>query len=80
MEKIYAEVGFGNDTFFSTEIENEGKEYRVPGFIKPKRISGYYLRLWIFKSIIILSTNPGLEIVKKDKNRLKILFGMSGTN
>lgn len=53
MEKVFAEMGFGNDTFLSTEMENEDKEYRIPKFIKPKIISGYYLRFWIFKTVFI---------------------------
>ncbi len=80
MKKVFAEVGFGNDTFFSTEIENGNKEYRIPEFVKPKFIKGYYFRFWIFKRVFILSTNLGFEITKKDRNKLKILFGISGTN
>ena len=45
-EKVYAEIGFGNESFLSTEIE-EGVGY-------------------------------GFEIKHKDKNKLKILFGISG--
>ncbi|HRY62374.1 MAG TPA: DUF3977 family protein [Candidatus Paceibacterota bacterium] len=80
MEKIYAEIGFGNDTFLSTEIENGDKEYRIPKFIKPKIIKGYYLRFWVFKTVFILSTNSGFETTKKNRNKLKILFGISGAN
>lgn len=80
MEKVFAEIGFGNDTFLSTEIESDNKEYRVPKFINPKIIKGYYLRFWIFKRVFILSTNSGFKIRKKDRNKLKILFGISGTN
>ena len=35
IEKIYSELGFGNDTFFSTEIEVGEEEFRVPKFIIP---------------------------------------------
>lgn len=80
MEKIFAEIGFGNDTFLSTEIESDDKEYRIPKFIKPKIINGYYMRIWIFKTVLILSTNSGFEITKKDRNKLKILLGISGNN
>ena len=78
MKKYFAEVGFGNDTFLSTEIEEGDKEYRIPKFIKPHKINGYYLRFWIFKKVFIFSTNHGFEINKKDRNNLKILFGVSG--
>lgn len=80
MEKIFAEIGFGNDTFLSTEIESKDGEYRVPRFVRPKVIQGYYFRFWILKTVYILSTNSGFEITKKEKNKLKILFGISGTN
>lgn len=56
MKKVFAEIGFGNDTFINTEIENEdGSEYRVSKFIKPPKIVGYYLRFWIFKKVLIFS-------------------------
>jgi len=80
MEKVFAEIGLGNDTFLSTEIENGDKEYRIPKLIKPKVIKGYYLRFWIFKTVFILSTDSGFKITKKNRNELKILFGISGTN
>ncbi len=80
MEKIFAEIGFGNDTFFSTEIENGDTEFRIPKFIKPKKIEGYYFRIWLFKTVFIVSTNCGFEMMKKNKKRIKILFGISGHN
>lgn len=78
MKKVYAEIGFGNDTFFNTEIEEGNSEYRIPKFFRPSRIIGYYLRFWIFKKVIIFSTYKGLEIKSKDRNKLKILFGVVG--
>ena len=42
--KIFAEIGIGNETFLSTEFEEVDKEYRVPGFIIPKKINGFYFR------------------------------------
>lgn len=78
MKKVFAEIGFGNDTFLSTEIEEENNEYRIPKFVKPEKINGYYFRFWIFKKVFIFSTNHGFKIITKDKNKLKILFGISG--
>jgi hypothetical protein len=79
MKKVYAEIGFGNDTFINTEIENEDdSEYRVPKFVKPPKVIGYYLRFWIFKKVFIFSTYKGFEIRTKDRNKLKILFGVAG--
>jgi len=80
MKKVFAEVGFGNNSFFSTEFEDGNTEYRIPQFLKPQKVSGYYFRLWVFKNVFIVSTNHGFEITHKNRNKLKILFGMSGEN
>jgi len=79
-KRIYAEIGIGNGTLLSTEYENNGKEQRVPRFIKPKHITGYYVRFWMFKTVIIISTNNGFKIDKKNKIRFKFIFGISGTD
>ena len=78
MKKVFAEIGFGNKTFLSTEIEDGDNERRIPRFIKPQRITGCYFRFWIFKKVFIFSTNNGFEIKTKDWNKLKLLFGISG--
>jgi len=71
-------MGLGNETFFSTEIEEDGGEYRVPKFIKPNKISDRYLRFWIGKRVFILSTRDGFKISKRDRNKLKLVFGIAG--
>lgn len=78
MKKVYAEVGIGNDTFLSTEFEEGDNEYRVPKFVVPKKITELYFRFWIFKRVFALSTQSGLTTRKKDRNKLKILFGIGG--
>ncbi len=78
-KKIYAEIGFGNDSFLSTEFEDGKKEYRVSKFIKTKHIDELYFRFWIFKKVFVISTKDGLRTKNKDKNRLKILFGIGGS-
>lgn len=78
MKKVFAEIGIGNDTFFSTEIEESDKEYRISSFLLPNKIKGFYFRFWIFKKVLILSTNDGLKISNKNRNKLKMLFGISG--
>ena len=80
MKKVYTEMGFGNKSFFSTEFEEKNNEYRIPKFIWPEKIKSVYFRFWIFKKVFIFSTNHGLGIRKKDRNKLKILFGISGEN
>ncbi|MDP2629696.1 MAG: DUF3977 family protein [Candidatus Harrisonbacteria bacterium] len=78
MKKVFAEIGFGNDTFLSTEIEEGEREYRIPKFIKPPRLKGVYFRFWIFKTVFIFSSQNGFTMQKKDRNKVKILFGLSG--
>ena len=78
MNKVFTEIGFGNDTFLSTEFEDGDREYRIPGFILPGKIISFYFRFWIFKRVFIFSTNHGFELQTKDRNKLKILFGIGG--
>ncbi|MFA6463991.1 MAG: DUF3977 family protein [Candidatus Paceibacterota bacterium] len=80
MKKVFAEIGIGNPSFFSTEFEKGGEEYRIPEFILPKRVKGYYLRIWIFKKVYIISTNKYFQTSKKDKNNFKLVVGVSGVN
>ena len=78
MKKFYSEIGFGNKTFLSTEIENDDEEYRVDGFLIPDKIKDFYFRLWIFKKVLIISISEGFKLQTKNKNNFKILFGISG--
>lgn len=80
MRKVFAEIGFGNDAFLSTEFEQGSSEYRENKFIISKKINGFYFRFWLFKNVYILSTNNFFELVKKDRNNFKILLGISGEN
>lgn len=77
-EKIYSEIGFGNSSFLSTEIEKGKKEYRINEFIFPKNINGIYLRIWILKKVLILSSYEGIKIKKKTKNKFKFIFEVEG--
>lgn len=77
-EKIFIEFGFGNKDFISTEIEKGKKEYRVSKIVNPKKIKGVYIRFWLFKKVLILSTYHGISLNNKSKNNLKILFGIEG--
>jgi hypothetical protein len=78
--KVYAEIGYGNPSFLSTEFEDGETEHRVSRFVKPEKVLGYYIRCWIGKTVFIISTNDGFETTKKDRNRFKLLLGVSGTH
>jgi len=77
-EKIFSEVGLGNESFISTEIEKGKKEYRLPKFIKPKITNGVYLRVWIFKKVLILSTYSGIKVINRNNNKFKLILGLEG--
>jgi hypothetical protein len=80
MPQIYSEIGFGNETFLSTEIEEGTSEYRVPKFLIPKKILGVYLRFWVGRRVLILSSKNGIVWQRKEKTKFKILFGIQGSS
>lgn len=82
-KKVFAEIGYGNDTFLSTEIEiwedgDEIEEKRVTGFVLAENIKEIYLRVWIGEKIYAVSSKYGFNIRKKDKKKIKFLFGVGG--
>jgi len=78
MKKVFAEIGFGNETFFSTEFEEGESEYRVQKFLWPKKVKEVYCRLWLGKKVYIFSSLDGFKIKHKDRSKLKILIGLGG--
>ncbi len=76
--KIFAEFGIGNATLFSTEVEKGKQEKRVAKFIIPPKIEGFYIRIWIYKFVIALSTNRFVNCQNKSKVKFKIIFGIEG--
>ena len=75
--KIYSEIGIGNDTFVSSEIEYDDEtEVRVKGFLV-KSITEVYFRLWIKKAVFIYSSKEGFKTVFKTKNRFKLVMGFA---
>lgn len=78
MKQVYAEMGIGNETFLSTEIEEGGHERRIKGFHLPKKITDVYVRIWVGKRVMIVSTKDGVKFVRKEKQGLKILVGVGG--
>lgn len=75
---IFSEVGFGNETIFSTEVECGKKEYRVKEFLIPKKIKGGYIRIWFNKRVFIFSNFDGIKFQSKTKRKLKFLLGIQG--
>ena len=84
MKKVYSEIGFGSESFLNTEIEvwkkgEEISEYRIKKFLFPKKIKEVYLRVWINKKVLVLSTKE-IKIQNKNKKKYKFLFGIGGEN
>jgi hypothetical protein len=75
---VFSEVGFGNKSFFSTEIEEGKNEIRIESFIWPKKVIGVYLRIWVGRSNFILSSCDGFVFKKKNRKKIKFLFGVQG--
>ena len=63
----------------SIELSDNKKEIRIKKSIKLKIVKGFYIRLWICKKIIILSTfTPILKLQNKSRYNFKIVFGIAG--
>ncbi len=78
MPKVFAEMGIGNGSFLSTEVEEGETEYRVPRFIVPEKILWLYARVWIGRRVFILSTREGFVLQEKNRNNFKVLLGVGG--
>ena len=74
--KIFSEMGVGLPTFFSSEFELEdGREFRLPG-IWVRSISEVYVRIWIGRRVLILSSKEGIKTQSKPKNRFNLVLGL----
>ncbi len=76
--QIFAELGLGNATFLSTEIEKRVQEKRIAKFIIPPKIKGVYIRIWVYRFVIAFSTNRLINWQKKNKKKFKLIFGIEG--
>lgn len=75
----YIEFGIGNTWLVRTEFEETDKEYECQGIVGPLIPVGYYFRLWIGKSVFIISTNEGFKQTKKNTTPLNS-FSASNPN
>jgi len=78
MKKVYSEIGIGNKSFLSTEYESNNNEYRVNKLVFPDKLKEIYFRVWIRKSLLIISFFKGIKLTKKDKSKFKLVFGFGG--
>ncbi|MEK4092321.1 MULTISPECIES: DUF3977 family protein [unclassified Viridibacillus] len=73
----FIEIGIGNTWIVRTEIELEdGSEFEERGIIGPIILKSVYLRIWLFKTVVILDSKEGLKKLKKKRNSLKLVLGI----
>ncbi|MBS4195964.1 DUF3977 family protein [Lederbergia citri] len=73
----FVEFGLGNKWFIRTETElKDGTEFEEKGIIRPIKIQSIYLRIWLGKTAFILDSKDGFKKTKKNRNEIKLLFGI----
>ncbi|MGX7025785.1 DUF3977 family protein [Vagococcus hydrophili] len=80
-ETTFVEIGLDFDQHkwglgVSTEIETVDHETRKKGFSKIE-VREVYLRIWLFKKVLILSSKEGIKVSKKKRSNFKVLLGFS---
>ena len=74
--KYFAEVGYGNTNWISTEIENGSSEYRLNELVI-KKITSFYIRIWMGKRVLAIGMPFEFVVKSKMKSDFKIVFGIS---
>ncbi|MEK4760454.1 DUF3977 family protein [Viridibacillus sp. FSL E2-0187] len=73
----FIEIGIGNTWIVRTETElEEGSEFEERGIKGPIIFESFYLRIWLFKTVVIMDSKEGLKKMKKKRNSLKLLLGI----
>ncbi len=73
----YIEIGFGNTWFARTEFEMEnGVEYEEKGIKGPVYFHSAYIRIWFWKTVIIIDSREGLKTMAKNDKKFKFIFGI----
>jgi hypothetical protein len=75
--RCYAEMGIGNPTFLSTEIECGVCEWRIPRLVV-SRVESIYLRVWIGRIVFILDSKEGFKYQRKGYCVYKCVLGLVG--
>jgi hypothetical protein len=73
----YIEFGIGNTWLVRTEFEiGKGKEYEEKGIQGPINFHSAYIRLWFWKSVIIIDFKEGLKTMQKNRKSFKFILGI----
>lgn len=77
--KRYIEIGIGNRWFIRTETEyDDGTESEQKGIVHLSKVQGIYLRVWLGRTVFIVSSDKGLTKMKKKRATFKLVVGISG--
>lgn len=73
----FIEFGIGNKWLIRTETElSDGTEFEDKGIVRPIKLQSLYLRFWLGKTVVILDSKEGFKKTKKNRNEVKIIFGI----
>ena len=73
----YIEFGIGNTWLVRTETElTDGTENEEKGIVGPIQFQSAYIRVWIWKTVLILDLKEGVKLKKKNRNEFKVIFGI----
>jgi hypothetical protein len=71
----YCEIGIGNPSIFSTEIESSRREIRIKGVrFSSLRVRTIYLRIWVGRRVAVIDWR-GLSIRSKSRRSFKVVLG-----
>ncbi|WP_273128255.1 DUF3977 family protein [Bacillus weihaiensis] len=74
----FIEFGIGNTWLVRTETEYEdGTEFEERGIIRPIIFQSAYIRVWIFKTVLIVDMKEGFKKMKKNRNEFKFILGIT---
>ncbi|MEK4699293.1 DUF3977 family protein [Solibacillus sp. FSL R7-0668] len=77
----FIEFGIGNRWLVRTETElTDGTEYEEKGIIGPIQFRSAYIRVWIWKTVLILDLKEGIKLKRKNRNMFKVIFGVGSKN
>ncbi|WP_274309801.1 DUF3977 family protein [Solibacillus daqui] len=73
----FIEFGIGNTWLVRTETElADGTEYEEKGIVGPIQFHSAYIRVWIWKTVLIFDLKEGIKLKKKNRNEFKVIFGI----
>ena len=73
----FIEFGIGNKWLIRTETELcDGTEVEEKGIKRPIHFQSIYVRVWLWKKVIIVDSKEGIKVGRKDKAKAKIIFGI----